>query len=488
MMNQASTFHIVTVGWDRVLVESLWKSIAMKGEARFSHILHPSCIRGEFPNLPPESGMYFFRDHLRHRMPDPDIQFLASLEQEDVPTIHNMILGDRIVSKLSYSDALSYATFLGQRLFSLFRQLKPSVVIGGFDAIHSGLALAVAKRMNIPWYALHFSVIPSGLTCFCDRMSPAARVRIRRSMSPSNLRSFAENSLSDFEKKSIQAPAYIAPKPLSLIEHVAKLPRRASSLAHKIRRSRDREFLQFTEMRAGHSVLAALSHFHRIALARKAPSKVVALEVPPEGPYVLFGLHFQPESSIDVWAPYFSNQMWVIELLARSIPPAHKLLVKIHKSDAANYTVAQLERMRSFPGVELIRPFADTRRFIERADLIIAIQGTIGLEAALLGKPVIMLGDSPVAVFPSASRIGEIVELPGLIRKKLGESPPGRDQIIEAYAEYLAPFIPASHNDWTKVDVEEIGGYVKLFDALREHVNARPTLTFCKTRDTSFHA
>ena len=59
-----------------------------------------------------------------------------------------------------------------------------------------------------------------------------------------------------------------------------------------------------------------------------------------------------------------------------------------------------MARMRSFPGVELVAPLADARSFIESADLVVAIQGTIGLEAALLGKPVIMLGESPGHAVP----------------------------------------------------------------------------------------
>jgi hypothetical protein len=405
-------------------------------------------------------------------MPAPDRQLLASLEQDGVPSVHNMIMGDRIVSKLRYSDALGYATFLAQRLAELFGEIEPSVIIGGFDAVHSGLALAVAKRMNIPWYALNFSVIPPGLACFCDRLSPAARVHMRsQPRSPVEMQSFADAALQRFENRNILAPAYIAPPPLSLAGKLGKLPRRSLALHRTVRRSLLREFVQFTEDRTSHSVGAVLENYRRTAKARKALSGIRAMDKPPAVPYVFFGLHMQPESSIDVWAPFFSNQMWVIELLSRSIPPTHKLLVKIHKSDISNYSREQLDKMQSFPGVELVAPFADTRNFIQNAGLIVAIQGTIGLEAALFGKPVIMLGESPVTIFPSASGIGEIADLPSLIRSKLAESPPSRTDIVNAYAAYMAPFSPASHNDWTaRTTADEIDNYVMLFDALKQHV------------------
>lgn len=445
----------------------------MQGEYRISYIAPPRYTPQEWPERPLQANIHFLRDDLKQRMPAPDHQLLASLEQGGVPTVHNMIMGDRIVSKLRYGDALGYATFLAQRLIELFSSVKPSVIVGGFDAIHSGLALAVAKRINIPWFALNFSVIPPGLACFCDRMSPTARVltNVRPS---SELQSLAEASLQKFENRKIQAYAYIAPPPLSLAGKMAKLPRRLLALHRTIRRSRLREFLQFTEERTDHSVSAVLEHFRGTSRARKALSEFRALNDPPGTPYVFFGLHFQPESSIDVLAPFFSNQMWVIELLSRSIPPTHKLLVKIHKSDISNYSREQLDKMQSFPGVELVAPFADTRNFIQNAGLIVAIQGTIGLEAALFGKPVIMLGESPVTIFPSASGIGEIADLPSLIRSKLAGSPPSRTDIVNAYAAYMAPFSPASHNDWTaRITADEIDNYVVLFDALKQHVLSR---------------
>jgi hypothetical protein len=476
-MNHQPEFHVVTVGWDRSLVEGLCDRVSARSQIRFSHVMHPRYVRSESPDLASRRGIHFFRDQLREQVTDPDPRLLASLEQSGLPTIHNMIMGDRVVSRLDYDDALGYATFIARRLWALFGEIKPAVILGGFDAIHGSLAPAVARRLDIPWFALHFSVIPPGLACFCNRISPAARVLLTGDRSASELRGFAQTSLQKFEDRAIQVPAYIAPAPLSLAGRIARSPARLSALARTLRRSRSREFHRFTEAPSTYSVAAAVTRLRRAAVARKAIATVKSHATAPATPYVLFGLHFQPESSIDVWAPFFSNQMWVIELLARSIPPSHKLLVKIHKSDISNYSTDQLRRMCSYPGVELVRPFADTRDLIERADLVISIQGTMGLEAALLGKPVIMLGESPVTVFPSASRIGAIPDLPELIRRKLIEPRPDRNEIIDAYASYLSPFMPASHNDW-RVAISEpaIESYVKLFSALRQHVAGRSAI------------
>ena len=268
----------------------------------------------------------------------------------------------------------------------------------------------------------------------------------------------------------MQAYAY-APPPRSLARTMSAIPRRLKSLVRVLRKSGDRDFAQFTDTETRYDAFAALRELWRVRNAHGALNAVNTVLEPPDEPYLLYGLHMQPESSIDVWAPFFSNQLWVIELLARSAAPTHKVLVKVHKSDVANWPREALERMRSLPGVELVHPNADARRFIDKSALVVGIQGTMGLEAALLGRPVIMLGESPVELFPTATGVGELTKLPALVRQQLALPPPRREQIVEAYASYLAPFMPACHNDWRmRKRPDEIEGLVKLFEALETYL------------------
>ncbi len=468
-----SSLHFLTVGAPQELVERLWQRIAVSGELQFSHLVHPALDAHSWSGSVP-ANVHFLNDEPNPPMPAADRALLGSLERDDIPTIHNMILGDRVVSKVAYEDALRYATYLARQLTRRIAEIRPSVIIGAFDALHGGMGLAVARRLGIPWFALHFSVIPRGYACFCNRMTPAARILLD-GCDPEATRRLAEQSLAQFEARTIQAPAYIAPAPAPLLGKLARLPRRLSSLRRTLGKAPRRPFLRFVEQPAAHDVAAALRVYRRSAAARDALAHVPTVLEPPSRPFALFALHMQPESSIDVWAPFCANQMWVIELLARSLPPTHKLLVKIHKSDVANYSLEQLQKMRSLPGVEIVAPFADTRRFLERMDLLFSIQGTIGLEASLLGKPVIVLAESPVRLFPSADPIGPVADLPALVRRKLAAAAPSRADILDAYAGFLAPFMPAAHNDWsTRRDEAEISGFVRLFEALARWQAGRP--------------
>jgi hypothetical protein len=465
-----ATLHFVTVGTSLRLVRNLWDRIALRGEFTVSHILHPTYDRQSWPDYPGSGNCRFFRDDVHLRLLPADRQLLASLEGGEVPTVHNMILGDRVVAKLPYAEALSYATFLAVRLFAFYRELRPSIVIGDFDALHSAIGLGVARQLGIPWFALNFSTIPRGSVAMCTGLTPATAVTLEPNRG-AELRPYADEILRGFESRVTQAPAYAPPQLLSPDFMVRHAPTQLRSLLQVLRRRGSRKHRKYSDYVKSYSVTALFKDAFRqrknLLLMRHRALLVQA----DCGRYAFIGLHLQPESSIDVFAHFFSNQVRVIELISRSLPPTHTLLVKLHKSDVPNYSGGYLARLAQFPGVRLVSPHADTHNLIKKADLVFAIQGTIGLEAALLGRPVIMFGESPTLEFPSVSAVGRTLDLPRLVREKLTEAPPERHLIVEGFARYLAPFYPASHNDWNEVPNDaEIDGYVRLFRLMQSHL------------------
>jgi len=469
----AEEFHFLTVGASARLVRSLWDRIAARAGVRISHLVHPTYDRASWDAAVTSNRVYFVREDMRMSMPAPDRRLLESLERRDVPTIHNMIMSDRVVSKLGYEDALGYATYLAQRFLTLFAEIQPSVIIGDFDALHSSLGLAVARQLGIPWFALNFSTIPSGHVSCCANLSPASLVVLEPRRRES-LRTRALEVLSDFEQGRARAPAYVPPKLLAPAFMVRQVPVQLRSLLQVVSRRRTAMHRRYTDNRNAYTLTGLFGEAVRLRGNLWRLRKYRLLREPPATPYAFFGLHMQPEASIDVFAHFFSNQLRVIELITRSLPPTHALLVKLHKSDLPNYSPDFLARLTRFPGVHVVDAQASAVEFIRRADLVFGIQGTIGLEAALLGRPVIMFGDSPVKVFPSVATFGRTVDLPRLVRGKLAESPPDRAAIVEALASYLAPFYPASANDWDVSPTDaQIDGYARFFRLLIERSTAK---------------
>jgi hypothetical protein len=471
-MNRAESMHIVTVGMSPSLVRDLWDRVQLKVNFRISHLAHPTFYPESWNAVNRVRDVSFFRDDLRVKMPAPDRELLASLEIAGVPTIHNMILSDHIVSKLPYEESLAYATFLTRRLMAVYSAIKPTAIIGGFDALHGSLGFAVAKHMGVPWFALTFNSLPRGLVGFCSDLSPASKVMLEPRRTE-KMRFTADASLKDFEGRKIEAAAYIPPKVFSPAFIIKRIVPQLRTLVRIARLAAAKDSHKYTVFANEYS-LAGL--FREAIRLRKNVLRLPhneLLRAPPNGRYVFFGLHVQPESSIDVFAHFYSNQNHVVELMARSLPPTHTLLIKLHKSDVPNYSRALLAKWAAFPSVRLVSPYADTFEFIKRADLILSIQGTMGLEAALLGKPVIMFGDSPIKMFPSVSTVGRNPDLPALVRQKLGEASPTRAAIVDAFATYLAPLYPASGNDWSiRPSDDEIDGYVHLFALLQDYLES----------------
>ncbi len=467
-------FKLLTVGTYPILVRQLWDRIAAVGGHDFSHLVHPTYdVQSWSEGSRPGDQLLYFFDGTHVPSEEIDAGLLASLETQGTPTIHNMILSDCVVSKLPYSDALAYATFVARRLEYVYRKVNPTVIIGDFDSVHGSMGYAVAKRLNIPWFALQFSPLPTGYVALCSDMSPGSVVTLEPGRHE-RLRGFAARLLEDFEMRRVQASAYIPPSLLSPGFILRHIPSQVAAFAKIFQRRRKRAFLRFTESPGSHSIRERVREGIRVRrnLLLLRHRRLVR-EPPLAGGFAFFGLHMQPEASVDVWAPFFSNQIRVLELLSRSLPPTHRLLVKLHKSDVPNYSPEYIAALEKLPGVEVVSPYADTQQFIMRADLVLTIQGTMGLEAVLLGKPVIMFGNILNGLFPNATMVGKITDLPALIRAKLAASPPSRSEVIESLARHLAPYYPASSNDWTQIpDDAAIDGYSSLFNVLHDHLRA----------------
>jgi hypothetical protein len=168
-MDENQEFHFVTVGWPPSLIEGVWGEIQRKSGDRCSHLMQPCYMARDFEGGSSRAQLKFFRNDLGQRMPEPDLELLTSLEQDGVPTIHNMILSDRVVSRIDYQLALSYATFLA-RLMGVPRTQSSVVIVASMPCMVE--SLAVARRMGIPWFAVSFGT--DGTGCLC-RDVPAAR-------------------------------------------------------------------------------------------------------------------------------------------------------------------------------------------------------------------------------------------------------------------------------------------------------------------------
>ncbi len=108
-----------------------------------------------------------------------------------------------------------------------------------------------------------------------------------------------------------------------------------------------------------------------------------------EGRIAFYGLHVQPENSIDVLGHYVNDQVKLIKDIRRSLPFDTTLIVKEHPNFLGMKSSRFFRDLRKIPNVRLIRHDVPTFDLYDRVDLVLTVSGTTAYEAGMLGIPAI---------------------------------------------------------------------------------------------------
>jgi len=136
--------------------------------------------------------------------------------------------------------------------------------------------------------------------------------------------------------------------------------------------------------------------------------------------YVYFPLQFQPEETIDVIAPFFSNQIETARQVAMSLPDDYTLVVKEHPAMVGLRPPSYLEKVARTVNIKLIDYHISSEDVLKRADLVISPSSTTLAEAAFLNKPAIQLGNLGTTLkLPNVFRCTDMTQLSKKIKEVL---------------------------------------------------------------------
>lgn len=135
--------------------------------------------------------------------------------------------------------------------------------------------------------------------------------------------------------------------------------------------------------------------------------------------FFLFPLHIQPEASTSVLATYFYDLINTAKNIAFSLPFPYKLYVKEHPAVRGDRPKNFYQELKKIPNVVLVSPFENAESLIGRSQGVVTLTSTIGLEAALAGKPVYVLGNVFYSYHPSCRKIKGFEELKEKIKTDL---------------------------------------------------------------------
>lgn len=133
--------------------------------------------------------------------------------------------------------------------------------------------------------------------------------------------------------------------------------------------------------------------------------------------YIYMPLHLIPESTTFLLAPFYINELNIIEQVSKSLPIGWKLYVKEHQAMIGERSLSFYESVNKFPNVRMVQLnyYDDPKPWIEKSKGVITITGTAAYEAALLGKKSLVFGDLPFNLIDGITRVDSFEQLPKLI-------------------------------------------------------------------------
>lgn len=153
------------------------------------------------------------------------------------------------------------------------------------------------------------------------------------------------------------------------------------------------------------SRLSLYAHIRRkkkgVSIKKKLKDHYTSLTTEPDfnETFVFLPLHYQPEMTSSPSGDIFVDQLLCVDVLASNLPPNYKIYIKEHPSQFRAHTEGHTSRIREFYDdllkyrkVKLLPLSTDPFEMINKSKAVATITGTVGWEAMVLKKPVIIFG------------------------------------------------------------------------------------------------
>ena len=155
-------------------------------------------------------------------------------------------------------------------------------------------------------------------------------------------------------------------------------------------------------------------------------------------PYAFFGLHYEPEVSLLLQAPFITDQIYAVRQLARSLPVGYLLYVKDHPLMVPFRPRSYYQELKKIPNVRLLNPTLSSFDIIKHTRLVSTITGSIIWEGLLLGKPAIAFGHQFYNALSMVKYVREMETLPYLVKEQLENFSYNEEELLHYLAAILA--------------------------------------------------
>lgn len=165
-----------------------------------------------------------------------------------------------------------------------------------------------------------------------------------------------------------------------------------------------------------------------------------------KGKIAFYGLHVQPEASIDVLGSYFSDQLKLIKDIRRALPFDFTLVVKEHPNFLGIKSIDFFRKLKRIPNVALVRHDISTFDIYKLSKIIFTVSGTAGYEGGMLGIPVITFCPIYFDGLSSVHTCTDVTQLNKLVNQLLSSF----ERDYEADCEFMNQMVGNSYlGFWT---------------------------------------
>ena len=281
---------------------------------------------------------------------------------------------------------------------SIFDERKIDLVLyENVSNTFSHLAWLVAQKKGKKYIGVGGSRLPGRFSISSDPLNDSrtslffSAIQNREVIVPNAVKEWSEDYLENIENI---VPDYMKINGLDNVKIISRYVNEEKiKLFLKLLKHRNDE--SYYAFQAGNPIKTYMSLFNR-NLMRKIKTwrlKNYYGESKTNESFLLYPMHFHPESSTSILAGTYLDEYEVIRNIAFNLPEGMKLYVKDHMSAWGYPSLEFYNKLKKLPNVRVLSPGEATKQLIKKSQAVITLTSTVGYEALLLGKKVFVYGE-----------------------------------------------------------------------------------------------
>lgn len=329
----------------------------------------------------------------------------------------------------NYQYAVDTVSQLYQFFDFVFQNEKPDVLIGEPPAgLFGEIGYYFAKKNSVPF--LGFVDSAFNLALYDSEWTDSRFEKTFKGLSDGDISERERESFPARIEKFIshaQQPNFIKYVRISfgqfeLLRHyLRKMPELKSLFKYFMGRKKFQQYDYESEVDLRRSIVAPFEVEMR--QFRLLFQKRFFFRINEQDQFFLYPLHLEPEASTLILAAPYSDQLATIKNIAFSLPFPCKLYVKEHPVAMGSRHDSFYQTLQKIPNVVLISANQNVPELVRKSLGMVTLTGTMGMEAALAGKPVYVLGKVFYTYHPLCRKVQNFDDLKEQIKTDLSKKP-----------------------------------------------------------------